>query len=262
MEVHPTAIVDPAARLGEGSQVGAYAVIGPEVELGRLCRVGSHAVLQGPLKMGEGNSIHSHAVIGGDPQDQKYMGERSWLVIGDGNVFREFSTANRGTEGGGGRTAIGCRNLFMAYSHVAHDCRIGDDVVLANGVALAGHVEIGNGAIIGGLSAVHQNARIGELAMVSGGSMVAQDVPPFTIAQGDRARLRGLNRVGLRRHGIAASRIDALQQAYTALFRRGQRREKAIRILMEEATEETSMLLAFLQASQRGICKAHNDNGE
>jgi UDP-N-acetylglucosamine acyltransferase len=264
MSIHPTAIIDAGATLASDVEVGPYAIVGAGVQLDAGVRVGAHAVLTGPMSVGARTRIHPHAVLGGDPQDLKYAGEDTRVEIGPDNTFREFATVNRGTTQGGGVTRIGAGNLFMAYSHVAHDCIIGDHAVLANSVALAGHVEIGDRAVLSGLVAVHQYARVGRCAMVGGGGMVAQDVPPFMIAQGDRARLFGLNIVGLRRAGFPADTIAALKRAYRELFGQG----LPLRIAMEHARErfadvgEVTELLAFIEGSNRGICRAAGHDGD
>lgn len=256
--IHPTAIVDPGAELAEDVVVGPFAVVGPGVSLAEGVEVGAHSVLTGAMTVGPRTRIYPHAALGGDAQDRKYSGEDSRLEIGADNVFREFSTANRGTAHGDGVTRIGDGNLFMAYSHVAHDCRVGDGCVLANSVALAGHVTVQDGAVLGGLVGVHQFSRIGRCAMVGGGAMVAQDVPPFTIAQGDRARIYGLNIVGLRRNGFDLDVITALKGAYRELFHQG----LPLRIALEQVREvyvdvpEVQELVAFMEGSTRGVCRS------
>ncbi len=257
-EIHPTAVVDAAATVHPTATVGPYAIIGADVVLGEGVQVGAHAVVSGPTRVGARTVIHPHAVIGGPPQDQKHQGEPTGLEIGEDNVFREFSTANRGTVEGGGLTRIGDRNLFMAYSHVAHDCVVGSDVVMANSVALAGHVQLGDRVVMGGLAAVHQHGRVGRCAMVGGGAMVSQDVPPFTIAQGDRARIFGLNIVGLRRAGMASETVTALKAAYRELFHQG----LPLRIALEDLRQSRGHvpavleLVEFISGSTRGICRS------
>lgn len=257
MSIHPTAVIDPDARVAEDAVVGPYAVIGAEVSLDRGVVVGAHAVIEGPTLIGEGTRVFPHAALGLEPQDKKYQGERTWLEIGRHNVFREFTTVNRGTAGGGGRTRIGDRNLFMAYSHVAHDCHIGDGCVFANSVALAGHVEVQDGAVLGGLVGVHQHTRVGRYAMLGGGAMAALDVPPFTLAQGDRARLFGLNVVGLRRAGFSLPTIQALRSAYRELFQ-GQPLRLALEQVREVYAEvpEVVELVSFIAGSPRGVCRS------
>jgi len=256
--IHPTAIVDAQAQLAADVTVGPYAVIGAGVTLEAGASVGAHASLTGPMRVGARTQIYPHAALGGDAQDRKFSGEDARLDIGVDNVFREFSTANRGTASGHGVTRIGDANLFMAYSHVAHDCQVGDNCVLANSVALAGHVTVEDGAVLGGLVGVHQFSRIGRCAMVGGGAMVAQDVPPFTIAQGDRARIYGLNIVGLRRSGFDLDVIAALKGAYRELFHQG----LPLRIALEQVREvylevpEVQELVAFIEGSTRGVCRS------
>lgn len=256
--IHPSAIVDPSATVGPNVHVGPYAIIGPGVELCDGVNVGAHAVVTGPSRIGARTRIHPHAVIGGPPQDRAYAEEPTRLEIGEDNEFREFSTANRGTIKGGGVTRIGDRNLFMAYSHVAHDCVIGSDVVMANSVALAGHVQLGDRVVMGGLAAVHQHSRVGRCAMVGGGAMVSQDVPPFTIAQGDRARLFGLNIVGLRRARFSADVMTALKSAYRELFHQGLPFRMALEQLRSARADvpEVMELVEFIGGSTRGICRS------
>jgi UDP-N-acetylglucosamine acyltransferase len=262
MAIHPTAIVEEGAQLAPDVRIGPYAVIGAYVQLGEGVEVGAHAVVTGHTTVGAGTRIFPHAALGGEPQDLKYAGEPTRLDIGARNTFREFTTASCGTGQGGGVTRIGDDNLFMAYSHVAHDCTIGDHCVLANSVALAGHVVVGDRVVLSGLVAVHQFARVGRCAMVGGGGMVAQDVPPFMIAQGDRARLYGLNIVGLRRAGLDADTVAALKRAYREIFGQG----RPLRIGMEHAREqfrdvpEVAELLQFIEASSRGVCRAAGDD--
>ncbi len=256
--IHPTAIIDPAAELSSSARVGPYAIIGAGVELHDDVVIGAHAVVQGPTVVGARTHIFHHAVIGEVPQDKKYRGESTRLVIGTDNIFREFSTANRGTTQGGGKTVIGDHNLFMAYSHVAHDCIVGDNCVFANCASLAGHVEVQDGVVLGGLSGIHQYTRVGKCAMVGGGGMVAQDVPPFTIAQGDRARLFGLNIVGLRRNGYKLGVIQALRNVYRELFHQG----TPLRIALEQVREvyadmpQVMEMVTFIEASKRGVCRS------
>ncbi|MCA3014090.1 MAG: acyl-ACP--UDP-N-acetylglucosamine O-acyltransferase [Myxococcaceae bacterium] len=257
MSVHATAIVHPEARLDPTVEVGPYAVIGARVKLGAGTVVGSHAVLDGDTTVGERNRIFHHASVGAAPQDLKYAGEPTRLVIGDDNQIREFTTLHIGTAGGGGVTRIGSRNLFMAYSHVAHDCVVGNGCVLANSVALAGHVEVADYVILGGLSAVHQFTRIGKHAFIAGGSMVAMDVPPYCTAQGDRAELAGLNTVGLSRHGVTEEQIGRIKDAYRILFRSKLGLNEAVTRLKAEhgGHSEIDHLLDFIASSRRGITR-------
>ncbi|MBL8939024.1 MAG: acyl-ACP--UDP-N-acetylglucosamine O-acyltransferase, partial [Archangium sp.] len=219
--------------------------------------VGSHAVIEGDTTIGERNRIFHHASVGAVPQDLKYAGEPTRLVIGDENMIREFTTLNIGTAGGGGLTKIGNKNLFMADSHVAHDCTVANGCVLANSVALAGHVDVADFVILGGLSAVHQFTRIGKHAFIAGGSMVAMDVPPYCTAQGDRAELAGLNTVGLSRHGMTDEQIGRIKDAYRILFRSKLGLNEAMSRLKAEhgGHSEIEHLLEFIASSKRGITR-------
>jgi UDP-N-acetylglucosamine acyltransferase len=255
---HPTAIIDPAATLGDVT-VGPFAIIGPDVTLADGVVVGAHCVLEGPLSVGEGTVLHPHVVLGGAPQDKKHdPAVRTTLTIGARNVFREFTTAHRGTSGGRGATTIGDDNYFMANSHVAHDCVVGSGTMFANSAAVAGHVTVEDGAILGGLCAIHQHCRIGRLAMVGGGAMCAQDVPPFTMAQGDRARLYGLNIIGLRRAGFDIDAVAELKDAWRMLFVDGLPKRVALSRAAEAHPDSAVVaeLVAFLQRSERGVCRA------
>jgi UDP-N-acetylglucosamine acyltransferase len=255
--IHNTAIVHEKARLGEGVEIGPYAIIGEHVIIGAGTRVGPHAVIEGWTEIGRDNRIFQFASVGADPQDLKYRGEKSLLRIGDRNVVREFVTLHRGTVDGGGETVIGSDNLFMAYSHVAHDCVLGDRVIMANGATLAGHVRIDDFAILGGLCAVHQFTRVGCHVMVSGGSMVAQDIPPYTIAQGDRAKTVGINQIGLKRRDFSDEIISDIKQAYKLVFRSGLRLEEALDRIAAELTDSPEMRVFtdFIRGSERGIAR-------
>jgi UDP-N-acetylglucosamine acyltransferase len=258
VKIHPTAIVDPEAEIGEGVEIGPYAYVGPSVVLGKDCIVHSHAHIQGNTILGERNQIFPYALIGTPPQDKKYKGEDVYLYIGNDNVIREFVTMNPGTVAGGGKTVIGNRNLFMAYVHVAHDVHIGDDCVFANMVQFAGHVIVENRVNIGGMCGIHQFVRIGELAMIGGGSMVAKDVPPYCLVAGNRpAVLRGINRVGLERAGFSPEVILAIKEAYRILFRRGKLLPDAISEVEEEFKEfpEVLKMVHFLKHSERGVTR-------
>lgn len=255
--IHATAIVHPAAKIAPGVEIGPYAVIGEHVSLGEGTTVGPHAVIEGWTEIGKDNRIFQFASVGAAPQDLKFHGEKSFLRIGDRNMVREFVTLHRGTESGGGQTIIGNDNLFMAYSHVAHDCIVGNRVILANGATLAGHVQVDDFAILGGLSAVHQFTRVGAHVMVSGGSMVAQDIPPYTIAQGDRAKTVGLNLVGLKRRGFSEEALRAIKKAYKIIFRSGLRQEEALQKIAEELSSgpELALFVDFIKNSQRGVAR-------
>jgi len=257
VSVHPTAIVHPDAQLHATVEVGPYAIIGAKVKIGAGTVIGPHAVIDGDTSIGVKNRIFHHASVGAQPQDLKYAGEPTRLVIGDENMIREFTTLHIGTAGGGGVTRVGNKNLFMAYSHVAHDCLIGDGCVFANCVALAGHVEVADHVIVGGLSAVHQFTRIGKHAFIAGGSMVGMDVPPYCTAQGDRAELAGLNTVGLSRHGMSDEQIGRIKEAYRILFRSKLGLNEAVSRLKAEhgGHSEIEHLLEFIAASKRGLTR-------
>lgn len=255
--IHATAIVHPGAKIAAGVEIGPYVVIGEHVCLGEGTTVGPHAVIEGWTEIGRDNRIFQFASVGAAPQDLKFHGEKSFLRIGDRNMVREFVTLHRGTESGGGETLIGSDNLFMAYSHVAHDCIVGNRVILANGATLAGHVQVDDFAILGGLSAVHQFTRVGAHVMVSGGSMVAQDIPPYTIAQGDRAKTVGLNLVGLKRRGFSEQALRSIKQAYKIIFRSGLRQEEALQKIAAEVVSgpELEVFVDFIKNSQRGVAR-------
>ena len=255
--IHPTAIIAPGADLAADVQVGPYAVIGEHVRIGAGSSIGPHAVIEGRTTIGCDNQIFQFASVGAIPQDLKYHGEETFLEIGDRNKIREFTTLHLGTGDGGGITRIGNDNLFMAYSHVAHDCMVGNHVILANGATLAGHVEIEDFAILGGLSAVHQFTRVGAHVMASGGSMIAQDVAPYTIAQGDRAKVVGLNLIGLKRRGFSEEVLRTIKQAYKLVFRSGLKLEEAIAEIEKtlDSSPELDHLVDFLKKSERGIAR-------
>jgi UDP-N-acetylglucosamine acyltransferase len=264
LSIHPTAVIADGAELAPDVEVGPYVVIGPRVRIGRGTTIGPHAVLEGTTTIGERNRIFQFASLGAIPQDLKYRGEPSELVIGDQNQIREFTTMHVGTEGGGAVTRVGNRNLFMNFAHVAHDCQIGSRVVFANGATLAGHVTVEDYVIVGGLAAVHQFVRLGESSMLAGGAMAVQDVPPFCVVQGDRAGLVGLNVEGLRRRGIDDDDLRALRSAYRTLFRSGLSLREAVRKLRGEqgAGTRVDQLLAFVESSKRGICRVRGEAGD
>jgi UDP-N-acetylglucosamine acyltransferase len=266
MAIHPLAHVDPGAEVDPGATVGPFAVVGTAVILHEGVEVMPHAVVLGPSEIGAGTRVFSGAVLGADPQDAAWRGEPTRLVVGRGNTFREGATAHRASARGTGETRIGDGNLFMVQSHVAHDCVVGSRCILANSVALAGHVEVGDQAVLGGLAGVHQHARVGRLAMVGAGSMASLDVPPFGLVQGDRARLVGVNRVGLRRAGVDPGTIRALTAAFDVLFGRGSpARAQALQVVAGTWGEvpEVALLLAFVAASRRGVCRmgSHPEGG-
>lgn len=257
MSVHPTAIVAPGAKIHETAEIGPYVIIGKDVKIGAGTIVGPHTVIEGDTTIGEKNRIFHHASIGAPPQDLKFHGEKTRLVIGDENQIREFTTLHLGTEGGGGLTKIGNKNLFMAYSHVAHDCIVGNGCVFANAATLAGHVEVGDFCTVGGLAAVHQFTRIGKHAFLAGGTMAVMDVPPYCIAQGDRAELAGPNSVGLKRHGYTDEQQGRIKDAYRLLFRSKMGLNEALSQLQAEMGQhaEIALLLEFVTNSKRGITR-------
>jgi UDP-N-acetylglucosamine acyltransferase len=255
--IHPTAAVARGAELGPGVRVEAYAVVGPHVRVGRDTWIGPHAVVTGRTTVGAGCRIFQFASVGAAPQDLKYAGEPSTLEMGDGNIVREFVSINPGTVAGGMITRIGNRCLFMVSSHVAHDCQVGNHAILANGAALGGHVQMDDHAILGGLAGVHQFVRIGESALCAAGAMVSMDVPPFCTVAGDRARLHGLNLVGLRRRGFRPDTLRALKRAYRTLFQTGGSRREALARTRTAFGEvpEVARLLNFVADSRRGVCR-------
>jgi UDP-N-acetylglucosamine acyltransferase len=255
--IHATAIIHEGARIDDGVEIGPYAVIGPHVSIAGGTRIGAHAVIEGWTEIGRDNRIFQFASIGAEPQDLKFHGEESRLRIGERNTIREFVTMHRGTDDGGGETVIGSDNLFMAYTHVAHDCIIGNRVILANGATLGGHVRVDDWAILGGLSAVHQFTRIGCHAMLSGGSMVTQDIAPYIIAQGDRAKAAGINLVGLKRRGFSEEILRDIKQAYKLMFRSNLRQEEALGRITSEisAAPEIQVFVDFIRNSERGVAR-------
>jgi len=252
--VHPTAIVADGAQLGADVSVGPYAVIGPLVRLGRACRVDAHAVVEGNTSIGDETWIHAHAVVGGVPQDLKYRGTETELRIGLRNRIREGVTINTGTEDGGGVTVVGDDCILMANAHVAHDCVVGNRVILANNVMLAGHVRVQDGAILNGGAGIHHFTTIGAHAYVGGLSRVTRDVPPFMIVEGHPARVRGVNVIGLKRAGWSEASIRAVKDAYKLLYRSDRPLRDAIAALRGEPAraDEVGRLVAFLEASEEG----------
>jgi UDP-N-acetylglucosamine acyltransferase len=257
MAIHPTAVVDPGAEVDPSCEIGPHAVVGPHVKLGPRNVLAAHAVVTGHTTLGEGNRVFPHAVIGEIPQDLKYRGEPTRLEVGDRNTFRECVTVNLGTVQGGGVTAVGNGCLLMAYSHVGHDCRIGDGAIIANSVALAGHVILEDHVHISGLAAAHQFCRIGRLAFVSGLTGVAMDVPPYCTVAGPRAELAGLNTVGLQRAGLSDEQLGRIKQAYKVVFRSNLGLAEAVAQLDAElgAHPEIAHFVAFLRSSQRGVTR-------
>lgn len=264
MSIHPTAVIDPKAELDGSVTVGPYAVIGADVRIGADSRIEAHAVVSGPTTIGSRNQISSFATVGGPPQDLKYKGEPTELIIGDDNLIREYASIHRGTVDGGGKTIIGDSNLLMAYTHVAHDCLIGNRVILANVATLAGHVEVQDHASIGGLVAVHQFCRIGKFSYIGGVSGISLDVPPYVILAGtrNRTRISGINKIGLRRNGYDRETISNLENAFRIIFRTPE-------LLMKDALEqarseypncpEVQYLIRFFEESKRGVVKRTED---
>ncbi len=254
--IHPTAIVDPGAQIHAGARVGPYCVVGEGVTLGEDTELQHHVTVMGPATIGRGNFFYAYSSIGQRTQDLKYTGEPTYLEIGDGNTFREFCTVNRGTLPGS-KTLIGNGGNFLAYSHIAHDCTVGSKVIFSNNGTLAGHVEVGDHAVIGGLTAIHQFCRIGRHAITGGCSKIVQDVPPFFIADGNPAMIRGVNLVGLERAGFTSDAVRALKEAYRILYRGKLNVKQSVEVMLQElpGIPEVAELCAFIEASQRGIIR-------
>jgi len=251
--IHPTAVIEDGAIIGKNISIGPFAYIGKQVMLGDNTTVASHAVIEGKTTIGKNNRIFSHSAVGTIPQDLKFNGEEVELIIGDNNTIREFTLINPGTKGGGSVTKIGNGNLLMGYVHLGHDVILGDNCILANGATLAGHVELGNNVVIGGLTPVHQFVHIGDFAMIGGASALAQDIPPFCLAEGNRANLRGLNLTGLRR-SMEREDINALKVAYKELFEQGNPLQEVAQKLFEtNESEKVKKLCEFIKTSKRGI---------
>jgi UDP-N-acetylglucosamine acyltransferase len=256
--IHPSASVDPSARLGAGVRIGAFTVIGPGVEIGDGTWIGPHCSVSGPTRIGRDNRVHGHAAIGGEPQDKKYRGEDVHLEIGDRNTVREFVTINRGTGDGGGMTRVGSDNWLLAYTHVAHDCMVGSHCVFSNNATLAGHVTVGDHVILSGFVGVHQFCRIGAHAFIGMGAFVNGDVPPFVmVAQDGYGRPRGINAEGLKRRGFAPERIAAIKRAYRALYMSTGSMDDARARLAALAgeSEDVRDLLAFVDAAERPLLR-------
>ncbi len=255
--IHPTAIVSPDADIASDVDIGAYSVIGDHVVIDSGTRIGPHVVIDPHVTIGPGCRIFQFAAIGAVPQDLKFGGEETKVVIGPGVTIREFVTIHRGTKSGNGITDVGENSYLMAYTHIAHDCHVGKMVVMANNTTLAGHITIGDHATVGGLVAIHQFVRIGDYAFVGGKSAVVKDVPPYVIAAGDRAVLHGLNRVGLKRHGFSEQALYALKKTYRIIFRYGLTLNEAIaRVHAEvEMVPEVEAFIKFIKASSRGVTR-------
>jgi UDP-N-acetylglucosamine acyltransferase len=255
--IHPTAIIEPGARLGAGVSVGAYSIIGPAVAVGEGSVIGPHVVLEGHTRIGRNNRISQFASIGGPPQDKKYAGEDTAVEIGDGNTIREYVTINRGTAADAGVTRVGNDNWIMAYVHFAHDCQIGSHTIFANACELAGHVQVGDWAILGATTLVHQFVRIGAHSFTGMGTYLDRDLPPFVRAAGNMAQPYGINSVGLRRRGLQVASIEALKRAYKTIYRAGLGQEEVRRALEEQAKgcAEVGAMLSFLNQSKRGYIR-------
>jgi len=266
--IHSTAIIDPSAIIDPTAHIGPYAIIGPKVKIGARTQVGSHTVIEGKTTIGEDNKISHFAAIGGVPQDMKYQGEDTELIIGDRNTIREFTTIHTGTSQDLGKTVIGNDNWIMAYVHIAHDCQVGNHTIFSSNAQIAGHVIVDDWAILGGMSGVHQFVRIGQHSMLGGASALVQDIPPFVIAAGDKASPHGLNAEGLKRRGFSAETITALRQAYRLLYKDGLTFEDAKLAIQNlftansdntpissETMEKLQEFLNFITASKRGIIR-------
>ncbi|MCB1561019.1 MAG: acyl-ACP--UDP-N-acetylglucosamine O-acyltransferase [Xanthomonadales bacterium] len=255
--IHPSAQIDPAARIGKDVTIGAFCVIGAGVEIGNRTVIGPHVVIDGPTRIGRENRIHAFAALGGDPQDKKFRDETAELIIGDRNLIREFVTFNRGTDDGGGVTRIGDDNWIMAYVHIAHDCIVGNNVVFANAASLAGHVTVEDHVILGGFTLVHQFCQIGTHAFTSMGSVINRDVPPFVTVAGSYAEPRGINSEGLRRRGYSAERIQSIKRAYRTIYKSGLALADARSLLAEAATSapDVKLMLDFIEGSQRSLVR-------
>jgi UDP-N-acetylglucosamine acyltransferase len=259
-QIHPLAVVDPGAALGDGVRVGPFAVVGPEVEIGADTEVGAGAKIYGPAKIGRGNRIYSHACLGFDPQDLKFAGERVTVEIGDRNTFREGCTVHRGTAKGGGVTRVGSDNLFMTYTHIAHDCQVGSRTVFANNATLAGHVEVHDDASISAFTSVHQFCRVGRHAYVGGYSVITMDALPFVKTVGIKPAFYGVNKIGLSRKGVAPETIRRLERALRLLVRSGLNTAQALAKIREELgappDPDIEYLISFIESAKRGVHKS------
>ncbi len=255
--IDPSAHIDPSARIGKGTSIGPGSVIGADVEIGENCRIGPHVVIEGPTRIGRENRIWQFASLGGDPQDKKFAGERTELIIGDRNVIREFCTFSRGTGDGGGVTRIGSDNWVMAYVHVAHDCIIGNGITFANAASLAGHVEVGDHVVFGGFTLVHQFCKIGAHAFTSMGSVINRDIPPFVTVAGNFARPKGINSEGLRRHGYQSDEIATIKRVYRTLYLSKKPLAEAREAIaaMARESEHATMFLKFIDGSTRSLVR-------
>ena len=257
VKIHPTALVEKGAELGMGVEIGPFSFVGSKVILEDGVKLASHVVISGRSKIGARTRVWPFATLGTTPQDLKYNGEDTLFVCGEDNMFREYCNVSIGTAGGGGLTSIGSRNLLMNYTHVAHDCKIGSGCIIANGATLAGHIEVDDRAVIGGLTALHQFVKVGALAMLAGGSMVAQDVPPYVMVSGNRAKPVGINKVGLERAGFADSAISNIKRMYKTLFLSSSSLSDAKEAILKLSPggPEIDTFVSFLNRSTRGICR-------
>jgi UDP-N-acetylglucosamine acyltransferase len=257
--IHSSAIVYPGAQIAEDVEIGPFAVIGANVKIGRGSKIGPHAVIDGWTEIGEQNTIFHMASVGAVPQDLKYKGEETYLRIGNGNTIREFATLHLGTVTGDGETTVGDNNLFMAYSHVAHDCHLGSNIVMANSATLAGHVTVEDYAILGGLCAIHQFVKVGESVMIGGGTLVGNDLPPYTIVTGEGrdVKLRGLNLIGLKRRGFSDETVSSLKKVYKLLALSGLKLSEAVERMKSEvpSSPEVEHFISFIESSKRGVCR-------
>ena len=255
--IHATAIIDSKAKIGSNVTIGPYSIIKENVIIGSGTIIGPHVVIDSYTEIGADCHIFQYASIGAEPQALKFEGEETWVKIGRGTIIREFVTINRGTGFGGGITEVGEENFIMAYAHVAHDCKTGRNVILANVATLAGHITIGDYATIGGLAAIHQFVKIGDYAYISGKAAITKDIPPYVIASGDRAKLYGLNKIGLKRHGFSEETLRIMKKAYQMTFRRGFPLKEAIeKVLLEmKPIPEVVRFIDFIKSSERGITR-------
>jgi len=256
VQIHPTAIVDAAAEIGAGTTIGPYCIVGAAVVLGAECWLQHHVTLSGPMRAGSRNKFYAYCSIGQQTQDLKYICEPTFLEIGSDNTFREFCTVNRSTTAEG-KTRIGNCGNFLAYTHIGHDCNVGDSVVFSNNGTLAGHVEVGDHAVMGGLTAVHQFCRLGSFAITGGCSKIVQDVPPFMIADGNPAEVRGINLVGMERSGFAPEIVRQIKEAFRLIYRSKLNTRQAIEAVRAElpSTKEIDQIVAFIESTQRGIIR-------
>jgi len=256
-KIHETALIDPKAEIGAGVDIGPYCIVKKGVSIGRNTKLVSHVIVEGDTEIGESCTFHPFSCIGLPPQDMKYKGETTRLIIGGNNTVREYVTIHRASVGGDETTAVGNSNFLMAYVHVAHNCKIGSNIIMANAATLAGHVLVEDFAVIGGLVAIHQFTRIGQYAMVGGFSGIGQDIPPYMVASGARAKLFGPNIIGLKRHGFSEGSITAIKKAYKILFREKRTLKDAIRKVQENFADspEIQHLIAFIEKNKRGICR-------